>query len=403
MVAVVTGVGAVGSFGCGSGALADALRASRSSLSEVDRSAGYHLPQSARTAALITGADLAAWVPPALGRRMSPPSKLAVAAARMAVAEAGGNGGEAGLTEVVLATAFGPASFTERLLRSILAEGPETASPFLFTECVANAPAAQVAIACQARGPNITVTQREAGPLLALGRAAADVAAGTVSRALAGAVDESPPLVHALLDRYRALSRPGADGGEAARPFDRRRSGFLMGEGAAVVVVENEAAARARGARILARVRAWGSGFDPSASRVSWGRGHEPLARALRRTLDRSGLGPGDVDLIVSGASGAVAGDRLEAHTLRAVWGEAPLPAVLAPKSVTAEYGGGQLAAAVLAAAGAEFGPTAGFESFDPELRVIPHAGGPLPAWRRALVTSLAAGGSAAWVVLERP
>jgi len=400
--AVVTGVGVVGSFGCGLNALAEALRASRPVLSEVDRSAGYHLPESARTAALIGAVDLTTWVPPASARRMSPPSKVAVAAARMATAEAGGDG-EAGLTEVVLATAFGPASFTERMLRGLLAEGPETASPFLFTECVANAPAAQVAIAGRARGPNITVTQREAGPLLALGRAAADVATGSVERALTGAVDESPPLVHALLDRYRALSRPGADGGEAARPFDRRRSGFCLGEGSTVLVVEEEAAARTRGARILARVRAWGSAFDPSASRVSWGQGHEPLARVARRMLDRASLVPSDIDLIVSGASGSVAGDRLEAATLHALWGEAPLPPVLAPKSVTGEYGGAQLAAAILATAGAEFGPTAGFETFDPELRVIPHAGGPLPVPRRVLVTSLAGGGAAAWVVLERP
>jgi 3-oxoacyl-(acyl-carrier-protein) synthase len=401
MTPVVTGVGVVGSFGCGVAALAEALRTSRPVVSDVDRSAGYHLPKSARRAALIGGMDLTTWVPPAMARRMSPPSKLAVAAARMAVAEAG-CGGE-GLTEVVLATAFGPASFTERLLRGILADGPETASPFLFTECVANAPAAQVAIACQARGPNITVTQREAGPLLALGRAAADVGTGSVTRALAGAVDESPPLVHALLDRYVALSRPGADGGEAARPFDRRRSGFLMGEGATVVMVEDEAAARTRGARILARVRASGSGFDPSASRVSWGHGHEPLARALLRMFDRAGLGPRDIDLVVSGASGAVAGDRLEADTLHAVWGAAPLPPVLAPKAVTGEYGGAHLAAAILATAGAQFGPTAGFETFDPELRVTPHSGGPLPAPRFVLVTSLAGGGAAAWLVLERP
>ena len=401
MSAVVTGLGIVGSFGCGLPALAEALRTSRATLSDVDRGTGYHLPESARRGAVVGAVDLAAWVPPAMARRMSPPSKFAVAAARMAVEAAGAGGDE--LTEVVLATAFGPASFTERLLRGILAEGPETASPFLFTECVANAPAAQVAIACHACGPNVTVTQREAGPLLALGRAASDVSSGVAARALAGAVDESPPLVHALLDRYRALSRPDAEGGEEARPFDRRRSGFLMGEGATVVVVEDEAAARARGARPLARIRAWGSAFDPTASRVSWGRGHEPLARGLQRMLDRAGLAVRDLDLVVSGASGAVAGDRLEADVLHAVWGTAPLPPVLAPKSVTGEYGGAHLAAAILAAGGAEFGPTRGFEAFDPELRVTPHAGGPLPAARRVLVTSLAAGGAAAWLVLERP
>ena len=65
-LAAVTGVGVVGSFGCGLGALAEALRTSRPVLSPVDRSAGYHLPDSARTAALIAGTDLAAWVPPAM-------------------------------------------------------------------------------------------------------------------------------------------------------------------------------------------------------------------------------------------------------------------------------------------------------------------------------------------------
>jgi 3-oxoacyl-[acyl-carrier-protein] synthase II len=416
--AVLTGLGAVGSFGSGVPALREVLRAARLHVSDVDRSAGYHLPESARTAALVAGADLTPWISPALGRRMSPPSKLAVAAARMALDEASGAARRTGtgahtatsmtseaetpLTEVALATAFGPASFSERLLRSMFADGPETASPFLFAECVANAPAAQVAIACQARGPNITITQREAGPLLALGRAAADVATGRVARALAGAVDEAPPLVHALLDRFGALSRPGSDGGERARPFDRRRSGFVMGEGAAVVVVEEETAARARGARILARVRAWGSAFDPTASRVSWGRGHESLARALRRLLDRAGLHPRDIAVVVSGASGSTAGDRLEARTLRAAWGNTPLPPVLAPKGVTAEYGGGLVAAAVAAAAGAEMGPTAGFEEFDPDLRIVPHAGGALPEGR-LLVTALAAGGAAAWLVLERP
>jgi 3-oxoacyl-[acyl-carrier-protein] synthase II len=410
MRAVLTGLGAVGSFGCGGPALAEALRAARPRLSEVDRSAGYHRPDSARRAALVAGNEVATWVPAAMGRRMSPPSKLAVAAARMAVAEAGIAEGEdaAGpssdghaLTEVVLSTAFGPASFTERLLRGILSEGPETASPFLFAECVANAPAAQVAIVCQARGPNITVTQREAGPLLALGRAAADVASGHVSRALAGAVEEAPPLVHALLDRFGALARPDDDGAESARPFDRRRSGYTLGEGAAVVMIEDSDAARRRGARVLAAVRAWGSGFDPTASPASWGRGHEPLALRLSRMLARAGLAPRDIDLVVSGASGSVAGDRLEALTLRTAWGHTPLPPVVTPKSVTGEYGGGMLGAAVLAAAGAEFGPTAGFETFDPELGITPHAGGALPARPRVLVTSLAAGGAAAWVVLE--
>ena len=86
---------------------------------------------------------------------------------------------------------------------------------------------------------------------------------------------------------------------------------------------------------------------------------------------------------------------------LRAAWEDRPLPPVLAPKAVVGEYGGGFLAAAVLAAAGAPFGPTAGFAEPDPALGLTPHDGSPLPPPRRVLATSLAAGGAGVWLLLE--
>jgi 3-oxoacyl-[acyl-carrier-protein] synthase II len=334
---------------------------------------------------------------------MSPPSKLGVAAARMAAADAGLADDVGGpRTAVVLSTAFGAVHFTERMMRSVLLEGPETASPFLFTESVANAAAAQIAIASQAQGPNLTVVQREAGVLIAAGRGAAEVAAGRSDRALVGAVEEMPPLLHSLLDRFEALSRPDAQG-EAARPFDRRRNGFVAAEGAVVLVLEAEDRARARGARVYARIRGSGAAFDPTASRIGWGRGHEGLARALRAVLARVGLMPSNVRRIVSGASGSVAGDRLEARTLRSAWGGDALPPIVAPKGVTGEYGGGFLAAAVLASSARELGPTGGFEEPDPDLGVVPHRGGALPPAAVSLVTSLSSGGAASWLVLERP
>jgi 3-oxoacyl-[acyl-carrier-protein] synthase II len=276
---------------------------------------------------------------------------------------------------------------------------------------VANAPAAQIAIACRARGPSVTVCQREAGPLLAVGQGAAAVASGRVRRALAGSVDEISPLLHALLDRFGALAQ-GADGGdgdggdEVARPFDRRRAGFLAGEGASVLLLESAGSAAERGAAPLARVRAWGSAFDPTAPPTGWGTGHAELARSLRRSFVRAGIQLSEIDCVVSGASGSRGGDRLEALLLRAVWaagGEEPLPLVLAPKAVTGEYGGGHLGAAVLAVLGASFGPTAGFREADPELGLIPHDGSPFPRPARVLVTSVAAGGAASWLVLEAP
>jgi 3-oxoacyl-[acyl-carrier-protein] synthase II len=395
----ITGLGTLGAWGGGSECLAAALAAGAPLSSEVDRAAGYHRADGVRRAALLPPGQLAGWLSPAEARRMSPPSKLAVAASRMALRCAGlgvcGETADPG-TAVVIATAFGPSTNTEALLKQILFEGPEAASPSLFMESVANAPAAQIAIALQARGPSLTVCQREAGPLLALGTGAAEIAAGRAGRVLAGAVDEMTPLLHALLDRFGALAR------ELARPFDLRRDGFLASDGGAVVVLESAGSLAARGGRALARVLAYGSAFDPTAPPAGWGHGHRTLARSLRRILDRAGLKPEDIDLVVSGASGAREGDRLEAEVLHALWEGSPLPPVAAPKAVMGEYGGGHLAAAVLAASGAPFGPTPGFAEPDPELGITPLDGSPLPPPGVVLATSLAAGGAAAWVVLGR-
>ena len=393
---MVSGIGTLGSFGLGVDALRGALARGVPATSEIDRSASDPPCGGARLAALVGQLDLSSCVKPAAARRMSGPSKLAVAAARLAVRGAGLEGSEEGWcdTAVVMSTAFGPADFTERLIRAICVDGPATASPFHFTESVANAPAAQIAIDCRARGPNVTVTQREAGALLAVGRAVAEVASGRVRRALAGSVEEMTPLLHALLDRFGALARATPELPEAARPFDRRRNGLLAGEGATVLVLEREEDVVSRGGPVLARARAGASAFDPTASRVGWGRGAARLARSLGALLGRLGLRPQDIDTVVSGASGARAGDRLEAELLQAVFGEAGMPALVAPKSITGEYGGGHLGAAVLAAGGGEFSATAGFAEADPELRLRPHGGGRLAAGR-VLATSLAAGGAA--------
>ena len=401
--AVVTGLGVVGPQGIGREALEAALVAGRSLASEMDRSAGYHAAESSRLAALVPKLDLGRWLPSAEARRLSVPSRFAVAAARMALEDAGIASCEGRRVAVVLATAFGALLFTEKLVRQILDEGPESAQPFYFSECVANAAAARVAVALGARGANVTIAEREAGPLLALARGAYEVSSGRADVAIAGSAEEMTPLLHALLDRFRGTARASRDHDEASRPFDARRDGVLAGEGASVVVIEREADAEARGARPMARVAASVAAFDPTAPVSDWGDGHASLAGALRRGLARAGHGTETIDLIVSGASGARRGDRLEAATLAATFGAAPIPPVVVPKAVTGEFGGGLLAAAVLATEGAQFGGLASFAKKDSALAVAPHDGSPLKKPKRVLTTALAPGGAAAWVLLERP
>jgi len=400
--AVVSGLGFVGAVGCGRAALADALHRGVPKAKALEPFDGLHPKGLGLKAALARDEDLAPWLSARQARRMSPPSKFAVAAARMALEDAGleTEALEADLG-VVLATSFGPSSFTEGLLEQILQQGPATASPLLFTESVANAPAAQTALALRARGANVTITQRETGPLLALARGAAEVARGRLRCALVLAVDEITPLLHGVLHRFGSLTTAGEGG--IPRPFDRRRDGYLVAESAAVAVLEPAAEARRRGARVLARVGAVVRGFDPGASRTGWGHDPAPLAATLTRGLERAGLTPADFDRVISGAAGTPAGDLLEARVLRRVWDAAPLPPVLVPKAVTGEHGGGFLASALLAAGGFPFGAPVGFVEEDPELAIVPHDGRSLPPPRRLLATSLAPGGAAAWVVLEAP
>lgn len=401
--AVVTGLGLVGPHGIGREPLVVAFAAGLPLATEIDRSSCYHLAHGSRFAALVPDIDLSRWLPPAQARRLGMPSRWAVGASRMALEEAGISSLEGRRTCVVLATSFGSVLFTEKLVRQILDEGPEAAQPFYFSECVANAAAGQTAIALGARGANITITQREAGPLIAFARGAQEVREGRADVAVVGSVDEMTPLLHSLLDRFGATARAGDRAPEHPRPFDRNRNGMLAGEGAAVLVIEREADAAARGVRSIARVAASASAFDPTATESDWGKGYAGLARALTAALARARCPPDSLDRIVSGASGSLRGDALEGAVLRSVWNEAPLPPVLVPKAVAGEYGGGILAGGVLAAAGAQFGRVAAFETPDPGLMITPHDGSLLDPPRRVLVSSLAAGGAAAWVVLESP
>ena len=402
---VVTGLGALLGMGAGREALGVALAAGTVGSARIDAKEGLHAADSARTAVLIGPVDWSRWISPAEARRMSPPARFAVVAARLAVEDAGfATSPEPDPTlSIALSTAFGPSSYTQRVLDQILDDGPATVSPALFTECVANAPASRVGLTLRARGPQHTIVAGEAGPLRALARGAADVKAGRARAAFVGAAEEITPLVHAILDRFRALSRPGADGVEQGRPFDRERNGFIAAEGAVVLVLESEADARRRDATVLARVLGTTAAFDPSAPASGWGTGVDTLALELRRGMDRHGLAPEDIDLVVSGASGSRAGDRLEARVLRRVWGERPLPPVVAPKATVGEHGGGFLAAAILAANGQSFAPTPGFRFEDPELGIRPHDGSETGVVRKVLVTTVAAGGAASWIFLERP
>jgi 3-oxoacyl-[acyl-carrier-protein] synthase II len=341
-------------------------------------------------------ADLSPWLSRAQARRLSLPSRFAVVACRLALDQTRIDPSEleGEATAVYLATAFGTVRYAEELIKTILTTGPTAASPFYFSESVANAPAAQVAIAFGAKGSNMAITQREAGALLALGDGANEILSGRAQNAFVGGVDEINPLVHGVLDRLRAITTG------KPRPLDQRRDGFLASEGATILLLEEAQQALGRGAHPLAFVLCSGGGFDPTATSWTWGTGGESLARRLRRGLERHQVPLEDIELVVCGASGSVKGDALEASVLTHLWRGQPLPPVVAPKGVTGEFAGGHLGAAVLASGGAPMALPDGYDHPDSSLGLA------LAVLKRrqptglTLVTTTAAGGAFAWAIM---
>ena len=425
MKIAISGWGLVAAAGCGLTAADRAFGLPELPLREVDRGGGYHRPSGARLAALVDEAAYQPWLPARLARRMSPPSRFSVVAAKIAMERAGfappPAAGEPRASEpgsstppldlsVVISTSFGPSSYTEELLRQIFHDSPTAASPFLFTEAVANAPAAQVALALKAFGPNLTVTGREAGPLFALDHGKLDLENGRAGRALIASVDEMNSLLHAGLDRYGALAgsrrpRRGKPAEiEVARPFDLRRSGFVAAEGSTALLLEPLDEVLARGGRPVGLLGGFAAAFDPTAEVASYGREPGPTGEALARELRRQGIALEGIDAIVSSAAGSRQGDAYEALLLRAVFGafgETPLPPVLAPKAYAGSHGGALLGFTCWLLDGGRPAPTPGFAEVDPELGIRPYSGESLPSAPRLLLSAPAVGGGSVLQVLE--
>ncbi len=418
----VSGVGVVSGHGADLEAHRAAYREGRCVLREVDRAAGYHRENSARSASLVDASCYREVLPPMKARRMSPPSRFSMVAALAALEDAGlsrdalaaDHGGD--VTAVVFGTSYGPSSYTERILRQILLESPQAASPMLFTESVANAPAAQVALALGCKGPNITVTQREASALVAVGQGAALIRSGRARRALVGGVEELNPLLHSILDRFgaltgsRGMARTDAADPEA-RPLDLRRSGFVAAEGAAVLVLERTDDLLDRAGRARALVGPMARAFDPEAPATGWGRTAPTTARRLLSEWRRQGGVEGASELagVVAGANGSRRHDLFESGLLREVMalpsngtaGRDPTEArVLTPKRFMGEQGVATLVGALLALEGNSGGSPSGFE-VDPLICLVPSDDRVQPG--KLLLSAAAAGGSCCWLGLESP
>ncbi len=202
-------------------------------------------------------------------------------------------------------------------------ESPRNVTPKLMALVIPNMASARIAMRWELHGPQLAISTACASSLDAIGLAAGMIERGEVDAAIAGGSETLlSPIVYESLVRAGALSR-NDDAALASRPFDVERDGFVMGDGAGILVLERAERAHARGARVLARIRGYGSIAD--AYHIT---SPDPSARyeirAMRDALERSGDAGSACGVVYAHATGTVVGDAAEAVAIDAVYAESP-------------------------------------------------------------------------------
>jgi 3-oxoacyl-[acyl-carrier-protein] synthase II len=204
----------------------------------------------------------------------------------------------------------------------LLERGPRRLSPFLAAVYICNMASGQVSITLGARGPNLCTTTACASGGHAIGEAFETIRRGDAEAIFAGGTEASVvPISVGAFNAMNALSTRNDEPEKASRPFDLHRDGFIVGEGAAVLVLENLEHARARGARILAEIVGYGTSADAfhfTAPRE----GGVGAAAAMKRALKKAGMRPEDIDYINAHGTSTPLNDKAETDSIKLVFGE---------------------------------------------------------------------------------
>ena len=387
---VVTGRGVVSSIGEGADAFVDALLERRSGLSDgLGRCEGFD-PEVAMT--------------PKEARRADRFSQFALAAADQAMAEAGlPDGIDQERLGVVMGTGVGGLETLEREVRAFIERGDRAVSPLFVPMMMPNAAAGHIAMRFGAHGPGFSVASACATGGHAIGEAARMIARGEADAVVAGGTEAAmTDICLAAFRRMGALSRQGL-----SCPFDARRDGFVMGEGAGVVILEAAEHAQARGVKARARVAGYGASNDAFHITAPDEDG-AGATKAMRAALADADAAAGDVGYINAHGTSTPFNDRIETLAVHRVFDNGSAPPISSTKSAIGHLLGAAGAVEAVAVIGAlERGvlpPTLNYEEPDPEcdLDCVPDGPREAPGLELALSNSFGFGGQNACLALAR-
>jgi 3-oxoacyl-[acyl-carrier-protein] synthase II len=335
-------------------------------------------------------------------RRMDRFAQLAVGAADQAAAEAGLLGEvDPARVGVIVGTGVGGLTTLQKECQTWLEEGDRAVSPLFVPMMMPNAAAGQIAMRHGLHGPGFSIASACSTGAHSIGESARLITRGEADVMIAGGTEAAlVGLCIAAFRRMGALSREGV-----SRPFDARRDGFVMGEGAAVLVLEREEHAVARGAKILARVTGYGASND--AFHITQpeenGRG---AVEAMTKALADADLSPSDVGYVNAHGTSTPINDRVETMALRQIMGEDGPPVSSCKGAIGHTLGAAGAIEALACVEALQRGalpPTLGLEEVDPECEADHIAGAPreAPDLKVALRNSFAFGGQNATLVLQ--
>ncbi|HZU12608.1 MAG TPA: beta-ketoacyl-ACP synthase II [Chloroflexota bacterium] len=332
---VVTGMGAVTPLGNSLSETWDSIKAGQSGIGLITRFDASRL--TSRIAGEVKGFDATTVLDARQARRMDRFQHFAYACAVEAL-----KGADFQITEsnadrigVVIGSGIGGLQTILDGHSGLLERGPRAVSPFFITMMAIDLAPGQISILLGAKGPNLSTVSACATGAHAVGEAAEIIRRGQADAMLAGGSEAGIiELAMAGFCNMRALSTRNDEPERASRPFDVDRDGFVMAEGAGVLLLEEYEQARARGATILAEVAGYGSTAD--ATHITEpAEGGEGAARAMRMALEDAEMAPSDISYINAHGTSTLVGDVAETQAIKTIFGDETSVPVSSTKSMT--------------------------------------------------------------------
>ena len=322
---VVTGMGMVTSLGNDMASSWEALCQGKSGVSLIEPYEGYDMEQfRVKFGAQIKNFDPTPYMDRKEARRNDPYEQLAIATSKQALAQSklqitGENADDVG---VYIGSGIGGLVTLHDQFRTLYDRGPDRISPFFINMMIVDGAPGRVSIMTGAKGPNWAAVSACATSGNTIGEAWETIRRGDAKAMIAGGAEKAiTPIAMAAFDNMHALSRHNENPQEASRPFDATRDGFVMGEGSAMLILEDLEFAQARGANILAELVGYGSTAD-AYHETQPAPGGSGLVRAMRRALQKAGLRPDQVDYINAHGTSTPYNDKTETVAIKTCFGE---------------------------------------------------------------------------------